>query len=228
MVVVEEHLNDALKVFAWHYQAPLVVFCSAGTGPWNTNLVGSAKNTYYYSTLTDLTFLPDLGFLQRLSTSFLHLLGLLSRRYLYLPEQNEIMRKYFPEAPGLEEIKDNVSLYILNSHVSTSQPVPLLRNMIEIGGYHVGPPVELSPDLQNYLDEAEEGVVYFSMGSILKGGHMPSEKRDAILRVLSKIEHSVLWKWEEDGLPGRPSNVKLSKWVPQESILGEWLVLLYI
>jgi len=79
----------------------------------------------------------------------------------------------------------------------------------------------LHQDLQKYLDEAPDGVIYFSMGSNLRSTALPESKRNAFLGAFSKLKHHVLWKWESDTLPGQPSNVKLGKWLPQSDILGE-------
>jgi UDP:flavonoid glycosyltransferase YjiC (YdhE family) len=78
-------------------------------------------------------------------------------------------------------------------------------------------------ELQKYLDEAPDGVIYFSMGSHLQGNLMPEYKRNAFLGAFSKLKQRVLWKWESDTLPGQPSNVKLGKWLPQSDIIGECL-----
>jgi glucuronosyltransferase len=76
--------------------------------------------------------------------------------------------------------------------------------------------------LQQYLDEAPEGVIYFSMGSNLQSSEMPESKRNVFLEVFSKLKQNVLWKWEADTLPGQPKNVKLGKWLPQSDILGKF------
>ena len=78
-------------------------------------------------------------------------------------------------------------------------------------------------ELQKYLDEAADGVIYFSMGSNLQGHLMPETKRNAFLVAFSKLKQRVLWKWEIDTLPGQLSNVKFGKWLPQTDILGECL-----
>jgi UDP:flavonoid glycosyltransferase YjiC (YdhE family) len=70
------------------------------------------------------------------------------------------------------------------------------------------------------LDNAKDGVIYFSMGSNLRSADLPSEKRDAILKAFSKFKQRILWKWEDDVLPGQPENVKLGKWFPQQEVLG--------
>jgi hypothetical protein len=83
--------------------------------------------------------------------------------------------------------------------------------------------IALHQELQKYLDEAPNGVIYFSMGSLLQGYLMPESKRNAFLGAFSQLKQRVLWKWESDTLPGQLSNVKFGKWLPQSDILGESL-----
>jgi len=83
--------------------------------------------------------------------------------------------------------------------------------------------IVLHQELQEYLDEAPDGVIYYSMGSQLQGYLMPESKRNAFLGAFSKLKQRVLWKWESDTLPGQPSNVKIGKWLPQSDILGKCL-----
>jgi glucuronosyltransferase len=83
--------------------------------------------------------------------------------------------------------------------------------------------IDLHQELQKYLDEAPDGVIYFSMGSHLQSYLMSEFKRNAFLGAFSKLKQRVLWKWESDTLPGQVSNVKFGKWLPQTDILGECL-----
>jgi hypothetical protein len=75
-------------------------------------------------------------------------------------------------------------------------------------------------DLQNFLDEAQDGVIYFSLGSTLRSDHMAEEKIRAFLEAFSELPQNILWKWESDSLPGKPPNVKTGMWLPQQDILG--------
>jgi hypothetical protein len=61
------------------------------------------------------------------------------------------------------------------------------------------------------------------MGSNLKSSELPDQKLRHILKAFSKLKQRVLWKWEEETLPGKPSNVKVAKWLPQTDILGKKL-----
>jgi len=81
----------------------------------------------------------------------------------------------------------------------------------------------LHQELQEYLDEAPDGAIYFSMGSNLQSYLMPESKVNAFLGAFSKLKQRVLWKWESDTLPRQANNVNFCKWLPQTDILGECL-----
>ena len=49
---------------------------------------------------------------------------------------------------------------------------------------------------------------------------MSEDKRNAFLSVFSKLKQKILWKWETETMEGLPYNVKLSKWLPQQDIIG--------
>jgi len=70
------------------------------------------------------------------------------------------------------------------------------------------------------MDLAEHGVIYFSLGSVVKSSKMPRETVSFLLSELAKLKQKVLWKWEDDQLPNLPKNVMVKKWFPQNDILG--------
>jgi len=81
--------------------------------------------------------------------------------------------------------------------------------------------ISLYQDLQTFLDSASDGVIYFSMGSVLQSSDLPDYKRDAFLEAFSELKQRVLWKWETDALPAAPGNLRVGKWFPQADILGK-------
>lgn len=219
-VVVEQFLNEALKGLAPHFEAPLIIFSSVGANNWVNPLVGNPSPPSYVSDM-NYNFPSDMTFLQRLQNTLMIQVGALMNYFYVYPTHGEIMKKYIPKAPHYSEVIYNASLVLLNSDSSINAPVPKVPNMVEIGGYHVQPPKKLPSDLKTFLDNAKEGVVYFSMGSNLRSKNLPLEKRQAILNAFSKLKLKVLWKWEDDVLPGQPKNIKLSKWLPQPDVLGK-------
>lgn len=72
------------------------------------------------------------------------------------------------------------------------------------------------------MDDSKEGVVYFSFGSNVFSKNIPPERMKTIMEALAELPFKVLWKFEEEELPGRPSNVRLEKWMPQTDVLSEY------
>ncbi|KAJ4429918.1 hypothetical protein ANN_22122 [Periplaneta americana] len=88
---------------------------------------------------------------------------------------------------------------------------------------------EENTDLQDFLDGALEGVIYFSLGTNVRSDRMTEEKRQIFLDAFSELpQFRVLWKWESDELPGQPSNVKVAKWLPQQDVLSHPNIKLFI
>lgn len=79
-------------------------------------------------------------------------------------------------------------------------------------------------NLEKFVNDAPNGVIYFSMGSLIKAHSFPEERRAAFLNVFSKIKQRVLWKWENDSIPNQPPNVMIQKWMPQFDILCNYIL----
>lgn len=60
------------------------------------------------------------------------------------------------------------------------------------------------------------------MGSSVKAVNMPEHLRQLFIQTFSQLPYQVLWKWEGTmiGTSDMPPNVKLSRWLPQQDILG--------
>lgn len=123
--------------------------------------------------------------------------------------------------PSVYELDSLPSLILLNQHFTLNYPRPFLPNILEVGGMHVSREVNpLQNEYKNFIEGAKEGVVYFSMGSVLRSDLMAPEKIKAFVDAFSEIPQRVLWKWEAESLPGKPRNVKVAPWMPQQEILG--------
>ena len=219
LVIIEQFYNDAHKMLATHFGGIQIVFSSVGANFWVNSIVGNPSPLAYIPDVF-LSYSSHMTFSERLVNTLCYLLNVAVHGLYLYPKHNSVGAKNIPNAPSIHDVNYNASLILLNSHPSLNQPVPHVPNMIEIGGFHIKPPKKLPQDLQEFLDGAKDGVIYFSMGSNLRSADLPLEKRNGILKTFAKLKEKVLWKWEEDELPGRPENVKLGKWLPQQDILG--------
>jgi glucuronosyltransferase len=225
LVIVEQFFNDAMKGFATHFNAPLVLFSSMGITEWNKHFMGNpvlpSINAVCYTSYTN-----QMKFFQRIRNLVGTVFDYFYRNLVYYPLQKQYLEEYFPKPINFDQIINNASLMLLNSHVTTSENALLPYNMVEIGGFHViqNP---LDKDIQQYLDNANRGAILFSLGSNLRSSDLSSETVQGIFNAFARIEQKVLWKFEAD-LPNKPDNVYISKWFKQRDILAHPNVKLFI
>lgn len=85
-------------------------------------------------------------------------------------------------------------------------------------------------DLEDFINLAgESGCIYVSMGSSVKAANMPEHLRRMMVQTFEQLPYQVLWKWEGNTsyMHDLPANIKLSRWLPQQDILGKFLAGIY-
>ncbi|XP_018324508.1 2-hydroxyacylsphingosine 1-beta-galactosyltransferase-like [Agrilus planipennis] len=227
LIILERFMNDALIGLSHRFKAPYIYLSPIGYSRWVSDLTGNPGSPAYYPDFF-LGYSYDMTLWQRFYNTLFYCFALVHRHMVVLPRHKELLKMHFPEAPSFEDLYYNSSLILMNTHFSIKYSVPSVPNMIDIGGYHVSPPRDLPNDLKKYMDSATDGVIYFSLGSGAKSKDMPTETRDAMLRVFSNLKQKVLWKWEEDVTFQKPSNVKMEKWFPQQDVLAHPNLKLFI
>ncbi|KAJ8930793.1 hypothetical protein NQ314_016370, partial [Rhamnusium bicolor] len=74
-------------------------------------------------------------------------------------------------------------------------------------------------DLQEYLDSAANGVIYFSLGTNVNSGMVPPDMRKVMIDTFKELPYKVLWKFDITIISDLPENVKIVEWLPQQDIL---------
>lgn len=101
--------------------------------------------------------------------------------------------------------------------------------MIEVGGLQIkDKPSPLPEDVRQWIEGAEEGVIFFSLGTNLFSSSMPPEMLSAILQTFRTLKQRIIWKWDTQDMPNKPANVMLKDWLPQDDILAHPNVRLFI
>jgi hypothetical protein len=147
----------------------------------------------------------------------------------HLPQQKTLYEKYFPNArKSFYEMVKGSAIIFVNNHVSLSSARPYLPNIIEINGIQMSEAKPLPANFQQYLDNATDGAIVFSMGSVIQANKWPQEKREALINAFSKLKQKVIWKYENETIPNKPDNVMITSWIPQRDILMHPNVKLFI
>jgi glucuronosyltransferase len=231
LIISEQFFQEAFLMFAHKFKAPIVTIGTLGFSDFMDRDFG-LMTPWAFVPHPVLLYTDKMSFFQRVHNTLLSLTDMFYRHLLYLPKQDRLARQYFqmlPQPlPSVQELEKSISVMLINNHISTSPPRPTMPGLVNVGGAHVKPPKRLPPGVQDFLDGAVNGAIYFSLGSYIKSSDMPNDKLKAFLDVFEKLKQRVLWKYEDTSIQSVPKNVMLSKWLPQSDVLAHPNVVLFI
>lgn len=221
-LVIAEPFYVLAVAFAHRFDCPVVVALSADATSNLHEIAGSFVHPFLHPTNT-LPFDHPLNLFERIITVVAYFAeGLVGGQYM--DHMVRLSKKYFGEdLPDLGKIFDErSSLFLFYSNFAFGNVRPLAPTTIPMGGgTHIEPEKPLPADLKEFLDNATQGAVYFSLGSNFFSKTMPPERRKTIVEALSELPFKVLWKFEGDTLAELPENIKIAKWVPQQDVLSK-------
>ncbi|XP_072933214.1 UDP-glucosyltransferase 2-like [Epargyreus clarus] len=235
VIIAEWMYNDVYSGLTPIFDCP-IIWLSTVEPHWKImRIIDEIPSPAYNADAISNNQLP-FSFKQRVQELGYQISGLLLQYFFTSKRENAqyesiiapIIRKRGKAVPDFEELRFNASLVLGNSHVSLGRATRLPQNYKPIAGYHI--PKEVAPltgDLKNLLDNAKNGLIYFSLGSNLKSKYLPDDLKKSLLKMFGELKQTVLWKFEED-LPNRPSNVHIIQWAPQPSILAHKNCILFI
>ncbi|XP_065216818.1 UDP-glucosyltransferase 2-like [Planococcus citri] len=118
------------------------------------------------------------------------------------------------------------SVIFCNAHHSFVSR-PMNPNVIEVGGIHIKPPKLLPKNIEKFIEDAPNGVILFTFGSLIKTASIPNEIMTIILQAFAQIPQRVIMKYEIP-LKNVPENVMVLNWLPQRDILEHNNVIAFI
>ncbi|XP_014261181.1 uncharacterized protein LOC106673546 [Cimex lectularius] len=233
-VIMTESLffQEPLAAFMHKFNAIGIDVNPHGESAWINELAGLPDNPAYMIDYKS-EFTDNMNYLERLHNAYITYSTLLVC-YLGQWRFQWLTDKYFnytgsESRPPLRKFMSDKALILLNSHYSVGYPYPKSPHVKEIGGINIQPNKPLPKDIENFMNGAKHGVIYFSFGSNIEiSTLLNSDLVDTFMNVFRKLNQRVLWKWESDNLPAAPKNVKLSKWFPQQDILAHKNTKLFI
>ncbi|KAJ8668435.1 hypothetical protein QAD02_010098 [Eretmocerus hayati] len=214
------------------FNVPVVAVSSSAEFPWIADFTGNADNLAIVPNLFQMNSGP-MNFWQRLKNVISNHMSVRRFQSLTAESQTESMTKYLKhDIPDIREVEKNVALFLVNSHPIIFGVKPVTPAFIQVAGLHVEENEDkLSQELEKWMNESTNGIVYFSLGSrVLIESFSPQLLKEiyasfemiAPVRVLMKIvDKSKL-------LPGIPENVKVMPWIPQQPVLAHPNVKIFI
>ncbi|CAL8104505.1 unnamed protein product [Orchesella dallaii] len=223
LIIIDIFLNYCVLGVIPHFNASSILVSTMAAPSYLSNIFGNRLQPSFVP-CAFLKYTDQMSFLERLINTVLDSVFAIMWDRMFVERSEEMYRKYLPngdQLPNIAEIQANSSMMFMNSHFTLNYPRPLLPDVIEVGGMHTRPAKKLPKDLDDFLSNSgKDGFILFSLGSVVKAKNMPEESRKIFLNVFSRLKQRVIWKWETETMPDLPPNVKLSKWLPQQDVLG--------
>ncbi|KAI8128479.1 UDP-glucuronosyltransferase 2B18 [Lucilia cuprina] len=231
LLLAEQFYQEPFLALSYIYDIPVVTSSTLGYENHMSQMMG---------VLTPWSFVPHgfmpltdhMSFMERVKNTYYSLAEDLIREFDLFPKMDKLVHKYFGhlkvKIPPVSHMEKNISVMLLNSHTPITSTRPTIAGMVPVGGMHIYPPKQLPQDIKNFLNGAENGVIYFSLGSNVQSKDMPAKKLQVFLEVFASMKERILWKFENESIANLPSNVMIKAWLPQADILAHPNVKVFI
>ncbi|KZC09279.1 PREDICTED: UDP-glucuronosyltransferase 2B15-like [Dufourea novaeangliae] len=230
VVMAEMLLVPSIYAFAHRFNAPMIGLSSLGLLAFNEHVLGGiVLPSHEYTWEMEANVGLQQPFWKRLWNYVSLWRSIYKVHHNLLPRQQRIVETYFgPSVPPMLDILKNISVIFINQADPITPAKPKLANMITFTSFHVSDNLTPLPeDLKRFMDNAKEGFIYFSLGSNAMSSDLPKETLQVFKDVFSKLPYKIVWKFEKD-MPGKPDNVFIGKWLPQQTILAHPNIKLFI
>ncbi|KAJ8923420.1 hypothetical protein NQ315_001978 [Exocentrus adspersus] len=222
-VVLTEFLYAEFLAFAVIYECPKILFSSLDTFVSFHNAMGNNIHPALYPDM-GLPFSVPRNFRERVESTLFALHSMLSHSRKIFPMKDQLIKNFFGLTVTTQSLIHEADMLFLNVNPVIQNIRAIGPTTINIGDLRRTLPIKPLPeDLKKFLDGAKDGFIYFSLGSNVKSKELRKESLNSIMQALGEMPYKVLWKFEDDYLPGKPQNVKLVKWAPQQAVLGTCL-----
>lgn len=137
LIIAEFFNSECVLGFVHKFEAPLIGVSTGILMPWHGDRLGNPDNPSYIP-CSHLGQSNQMGFTDRL----FNFLGIYWYKLIYWWKMADfhkmVEEKFQRKLPPFDELMKNISLLLVNSHVSFTFSRPLVPGIIEVGGVHIG------------------------------------------------------------------------------------------
>ncbi|KAH8310459.1 hypothetical protein KR044_001512, partial [Drosophila immigrans] len=220
MVVLEPTHSDALIGFAEHFNASLVGLSTFGSS-WLTDHLAGNSAPSIYRPIQPMGYSHGDSLLDKWNNWIYIAEEWMIDRLVILPGQQQLFTRYFKRpASRLLERRTTYSLMMINQHFSLGRVRSNVPNIIEVAGMHMDvPSIPLEPELLEFVNGAEHGVIYFSMGMEILNKWLPKNMEQKMLQTFAQLPQRVIWKHEMHSPLNKSDNIYFSAMASQRQLL---------
>ncbi|XP_029642607.1 UDP-glucuronosyltransferase 2C1 [Octopus sinensis] len=212
-------MSNCLAIIPYRLSIPYVF---QGISPEHHAITRTPWHASVYPSM--LTFYSDqMNFYERMVN---HILTVPSYFLTLMGNPAKSVKAYAPEKPEIsfENLMHQAALYLSETDVLLEFASPSLPNVKHIGGPATRPAAPLKGDLHKFVEKSNHGIIVVSFGSFLD--NFPEKHLEKLEIAFKEIKYDVIWKHSAPKFIA--SNIFLTKWLPQNDLLGHPKTKLFI
>nr|AHX56947.1 UDP-glycosyltransferase 211D1 [Strigamia maritima] len=225
LVIVSNVYNDCALATAPLFGSIIIMQSATSLIPWTYSSIPQPPS---FIPLNVISMQSKMNLIQRLNNAVSWIVVQIIMRYDYGSYIQGTIEKNLAENPILSEAEKKVSLILTNADPVLTSPRPSVPTIQDVGGMQCKKAKPVPKELEEFIQTAgNDGFIMFSLGSFAQSKSMPKTLVKDLLQAFSRLKQNVIWKYEEE-LEDLPSNVKISKWLPQRDLLGHPKIRIFI
>lgn len=228
VVIVEMLMPDACLAFGHYFKAPVIALTPYPSPTWFSEV---APLPIFPADLLNLRRmdLRHMSIFERLTNSLTFWVDEILKHWIYLPRQQKFVDAIFSNnsatAPSFLEIRQNVTMVLLDSYTAFNTPRSYLPNLMKIDSlYAKARPAALPANVRKFLDDAHDGAIFISLGSNVNLTKLGEAEKTALCNAFEQHPNiRLLIKAEDDSLvfsSHRREDVLVDSWYSQDSALA--------
>ena len=145
------------------------------------------------------------------------------------PFDTSLLVKHAPEKPATtyQELFLDSEMYLINLETTCMDYHRIEAPHYKfVSGMASHPAEPLSKEMNDYVNEAEHGIIVVTFGSLVK--RASTKIIEKMMTAFERVKQRVLMRYDGPKISNKPDNVRLEKWLPQNDLLGNDKTLLFI
>ncbi|XP_059808864.1 UDP-glucuronosyltransferase 2A1-like [Hypanus sabinus] len=187
----------------------------------------SSGEAHFLSVPSPASYIPLPGsqltdkmtFLQRMQNVILYIIQIIFSNYLIQPIYEKRCHQFLGPDTDIMTILLRADVWLMRVDFVFEFPRPTMPNIVYIGGFQCKPARPLAAEFEEFVQSSEKhGLIVMSLGTFV--GFLPMKFTMEIAEAFAQVPQKVIWRYDGEIPPNVGNNILLTKWIPQNDLLG--------
>ncbi|XP_059808858.1 UDP-glucuronosyltransferase 2A2-like isoform X2 [Hypanus sabinus] len=179
----------------------------------------SAPSPLSYIPISGTHLTDNMNFLQRTGNVMYNFFQILFVEFVVYPIYNEICHQYLGPDTDIQTIIMGADVLLMRVDFVFEFPRPTMPNIVYIGGFQCKPAQPLAAEFEEFVQSSgKHGLIVMSLGTFV--GSLPMKFTMEIAEAFAQVPQKVIWRYDGEIPPNVGNNTLLTKWIPQNDLLG--------